>query len=127
MRAAADRLRHTWLLACDQPYVYRTRVVACIYRRGKLISTGYNQVKSHPLQRTYAKHEQAIYLHAEIDAIRNALKRVPPEYLSQCEIYIARAKKSQDRITDMPALAAPCKGCAAAITAFGFKSVFYTE
>jgi len=45
-------------------------------------------LKSHPFQKRWAPHPEAIYTHAEIDAIRNALKR--DEDLTRCTLYIAR-------------------------------------
>lgn len=52
---------------------YRQRLGAlCLNERGKVIATGYNKRKTHPLQARHAKlqdKEEKIYLHAEIAAL----------------------------------------------------------
>jgi tRNA(Arg) A34 adenosine deaminase TadA len=97
-------------------------LAACVVKRNKIISFGHNKNKTHPLQNKFNKHPQAIYLHAEIDAIKNALKRVSVEDLVGSTLYIVRTKKDGSE-----GLAKPCSGCMQAIESFGISKVIYTS
>lgn len=101
-------------------------VMAEIWRRGKLISTGYNSMKSHPLQKRYARHYSAIHMHAEIDAVRRALHDVEPHQLTKCTLYVARIKRVSRKGPFVRALAKPCCGCMGMILAYDFKEVYWT-
>ncbi len=96
-------------------------LAACVVKRNKIISFGHNKNKTHPLQNKFTKHPEAIYLHAEIDAIKNALKRVSTEDLLGSILYVVRTKKDGSE-----GLAKPCKGCMQAIESFGISKVVYT-
>jgi tRNA(Arg) A34 adenosine deaminase TadA len=96
-------------------------LAACVVKRNKIISFGHNKKKTHPLQNKFNKHPQAIYLHAEIDAIKNALKRLSVEDLIGSTLYIVRTKKNGSE-----GLAKPCCGCMQAIESFGIAKIVYT-
>lgn len=96
-------------------------LAACVVKRNKIISFGHNKNKTHPLQNKFNKHPQAIYLHAEIDAIKNALKRLSIEDLVGSTLYIVRTKKDGSE-----GLAKPCSGCMQAIESFNIGKVIYT-
>ncbi len=85
---------------------------------------GINSRKTHPLMAKFGKNEKAICLHAEIDAIKNCMKRVPPQEFENypATLYIARAKADGSS-----GLAKPCEGCQRAIVAFGIEEVYWTE
>ena len=106
-------------IARDQPKVFGVRIAAALYRGNRLVSYGFNSPKSHPFQKRWAKHPEVIYTHAEVDAIRNALKR--DEDLTRCSLYVARTTLQGQ------ALAYPCDGCWSAIKAFGIRDVYWTE
>jgi tRNA(Arg) A34 adenosine deaminase TadA len=97
-------------------------LAACVVKRNKIISFGHNKNKTHPLQNKFTKHPEAIYLHAEIDAIKNALKRVSTEDLMGSTLYVVRTKKNGSE-----GMAKPCKGCMQAIESFGIAEVVYTS
>lgn len=113
-------------LAQDHDDGVKTSVVAAIVNRKTIVSFGFNQRKTHPLQAKYAKNEHAIFLHAEIDAIRKAMKRGAD--LTKCDLYIMRTKhtgpKPGDPITT--AMARPCAGCQEAIADMGFRAIYYS-
>jgi tRNA(Arg) A34 adenosine deaminase TadA len=101
------------------------RIASAIVLKNDVISFGINKRKSHPFQKKYGKNEDAIYLHAEIDAIKNALRHIEQEELSRASLYVARVKRSKSQFVQ--GLAKPCaKGCCKAIAAFGIKNVYYT-
>ena len=100
------------------------RVAAAIAERGKLIALGVNRKKSHPMALRFSKNNQAIYSHAELDAIVGALKKVEPDGLRRATLYVVRTKiiRGQDVLGE----ARPCAGCIRAIEAFQIKRVVYT-
>jgi len=82
-------------------------------------------MKSHPFQKTYAKHKEAIYIHAEVDAIKNALnQRIDLDIISRSTLYICRQKIIDKKWT--PGIARPCSGCQRCIAAFDIKEVIYS-
>ncbi len=87
------------------------RLGAVICDGKRVVSTGFNRRKSHPLAARYQKNSECIYLHAEISAIANAR-----EDITGMTLYVARVLKSGE-----PALAMPCQGCARAVVAFGLN------
>ena len=114
-------------LAEDIDPTANARVVSAIFVAGKEIAIGVNISKSHPFQGQYSKHPEAILLHAEISAIRNALKRIDKEDLERATIYVARAKYASPAKSHMVAgLVRPCSGCQRALEAFKIKRVFFT-
>lgn len=84
--------------------------------KGRVVSSGYNKRKTHPLQMRYARkiNPEQCFLHAEIDALVQC-RDVPHT------IYVARIKKNGDT-----ALARPCSICSMAIKEAGIKRVIYT-
>jgi deoxycytidylate deaminase len=50
------------------------RLAAALVYRNEIIAMGTNKNKTHPFQKKYASNADAIFLHAEIDAICNALR-----------------------------------------------------
>lgn len=112
--------------ARDNNRVSGARIVALLVYKGTY-AWGRNQEKTHPLQDQYKKNKDAIYLHAEIDCIRNMLRQMDPDDLGRCTMYIARAKYENGEKNEMVfGEAKPCEGCQSAITAFRIKKVIYT-
>lgn len=104
------------------------RIAAMIVKDRDVISIGTCKMKTHPLQKRYQPNAEAIFLHAEIDAIAKALNKISREDLQKSTLYILRLKKPAKYAKNfVRAMAKPCKGCAAAIGAFKIKKVFYTE
>jgi len=104
--------------------VYRAQVAASIYIRSKFITYGRNSYKTHPFQAKFGKMRDCIYLHAEVDAIKNALKIISVAELRKATLYVARVKGSGNG--KIQGLARPCEGCQRAIAAFDIEQVFYT-
>ena len=120
-------LRTLGLMTRDLPRVFRTRISAGIVLKNEFIAFGSNQLKTHPFQQKFSKHEDAIYLHAETDAIKNALRVISQEELSRSTLYVCRIKQiSSEDDRKIWGLAKPCIGCQRAIATFGIKEVYYT-
>ena len=106
--------------------VRKSKHAAMIWYKGDTF-LGINQLKSHPFQKEWGKNVDAIYLHSEIDAIKNALKGLTLEELAKSTLYICRVKhpSAQDR-SWVWGNSKPCLGCARAIAKFNIKEVIYT-
>ena len=105
----------------------REKFAAAVVYRNRIISIGMNSMKSHPMAAKYGKNEHAIFLHAEVAAIKNALREINVDDFSKCDIYITRVKKEKPFTKKFVwGLAKPCPGCARAIAEFGFKKTIYT-
>lgn len=105
------------MVAQDLSQLQKHKHAAAIYVGNRLVGVGVNKMKSHPLQAKFGRNSDAIYIHAEIDAIRNALKRIPLADLENATLYVAKARATNSK---------PCEGCQKAIIHFGIKKVFWT-
>lgn len=114
------RLSELCVIANDTSMFEKNRHAAAIYIGNKLVSIGVNQLKSHPLQAQFGINSDAIFLHAEIDAIKNALKRVSLLDLQKATLYVVRTKNG------IAKLSKPCGGCQRAIIHFGIKNVYWS-
>jgi deoxycytidylate deaminase len=108
--------------ASDHP---KHQLAAAIVYRNRIVSLGYNRMKSDPLQARFGENSEKIYLHAEIAAIKNALKCLGVFDLKRCSLYIYRKKKVNG--VYCMGLAKPCSGCMRAIVEFGLKEVIYSN
>lgn len=104
----------------DHEPAFRARVVAAVVNKGKIVAIGKNQNKTHPVAARYSKHPEAIYLHAEVDAINKA-KRVLKDF-SKAELHVVRMKQDGSL-----GLAKPCSGCSKCIKDEKIHKVFYTK
>lgn len=105
----------------------RARLAAAIVRGNRIVSIGKNRRKSDPLQAKFSKNNEAIFLHAEIHAIKNALRELSVDELQDTTLYICRVKQPLTYTDPFEwALAKPCEGCERAIEEFGIKRVIYT-
>jgi deoxycytidylate deaminase len=122
-----EKMTHLCNIAREQEPVYRARIVAGIWIRNKLIALGQNSYKTHPFQARFSKHEESIYLHAEVDAIKNALYTLDVDDLRKSTLYVARMKWREGGNSEMiPGMARPCDGCKRAIATFEIPEVYYT-
>ena len=104
------------------------RLASAIVFKNQVVSYGVNQNKSHPFHSQFSDHGDAIFLHAETDAIKNALKRIDENELSKATLYICRVKydKAGKNKSMTWGLSKPCVGCQRAIATFGIGDVIYS-
>lgn len=127
MKKVNEGILHTLAKIAEANDDSNIRFAAAVVCRNKIVSIGYNRNKSHPFQAKYAKNPEAIYLHAEVHAIKNALREISVEDLKNAELYISRVKKSKAGDNHFIwGLSKPCVGCARAIAEFGIKRTIYT-
>ena len=127
MKSVNNGILHTLTkVAAANPH-NAEKFAAAIVFRNRIVSVGMNSMKSHPMAAKYGKNKHAIFLHAEIAAIKNALREVEVDHLTKCDLYIVRVKKEQPFTNKFVwGLAKPCPGCERAIAEFGLKRVIYT-
>lgn len=88
--------------------------LGCVIVRGnKIVSIGFNQLKTHP--KSVTPYRQ---LHAELSAILDIDKRT----LAGCQAYVYREHRDGTL-----AVSRPCQYCQAALTAVGITQVFFTD
>lgn len=109
-------------LAKTNTNMERARMCSLIIHRNNIKAVGFNQLKSHPLQAKYSPNPESIYLHAEIDAIKNYTYQYGNTGLDKCTLVVARVYKN-----GKPALARPCCGCWKAIEAFNLSDVIWSK
>jgi tRNA(Arg) A34 adenosine deaminase TadA len=114
-------------IASDISPVKSARIAACVVLQNDIVSFGINEMKSHPFQARYGKNSDAVFLHAETSAIKNALKYISVKDLTRCTLYISRVKYTDATKTQfMFGTAKPCSGCFRCINTFGIYRVYYT-
>lgn len=106
---------------------------AVIAYKGQVISTGFNQRKSHPMQKKYnrkyrhfkkGKKGPTDSLHAEMDSILNIPRSVMYNIdITKCHIYIYRICKGKPLGYGD---AFCCEACRHALMDLGIKHVYYT-
>lgn len=102
------------------------RIAAAIVYKKEIVGYGVCCRRSDPLQKRFGRTSDAIFLHAEIAAIKNSIKRIGNiEFLKSSTLYIARRKNMCGEFVD--GLSKPCAGCQRAIDNFKIKRVVYTS
>lgn len=96
-------------------------VVVC---KGKIISTGFNSTKTHPIQKYYNKlrfdAETPHSLHSETHALCQIMNNKDIDW-NKVHIYLYREHKN-----GVKAMARPCKSCMQLIKDLNIKYIHYT-
>ena len=108
-------------LAAAQSPVFRSKHAAGLVYRGRLLAVGFNRPKTHPKAAQYSKHEEAIYLHAELDCLLRGVQRYGLQKVSRCTMFVARVLQNGSLGSSCP-----CEGCERALRTFNVKKVWYT-
>jgi tRNA(Arg) A34 adenosine deaminase TadA len=83
--------------------------------------------KTSSFQLRFGRNKESIFPHAEIVAIKNAIKTIHVNDLSNCYLYVCRMKYDGTHKHNLiDGMAKPCAGCMRAINTFGIKGVIYT-
>ena len=104
----------------------KIRISSMLVIKNEIISIGSAVMKSHPFQKRFGKTEHSIFLHAEVNTIRKALKTVND--LSEATLYICRIRFHTVNKKNVLGygISCPCIGCLRAIVEFDIKRVVYT-
>lgn len=103
----------------------RTHVGCIAVYKGKVISTGHNSEKTHPMQMRYNKYRNfgkgatLDKVHAEIKCI-SRIKDSDIDF-KKVKIFVYRVRYDQPY-----GLARPCKACMKALADLGIKDIYYT-
>jgi deoxycytidylate deaminase len=104
------------------------KVAAALIYKGRILATGTNQYKTHPLMMTRGYRDDQNWRHAEVDCILNGLRVMSKEQMARCELRVVRAKRpSHDSKEWILGLAKPCPGCSQVIKDHGITNVTWTE
>ena len=114
-------------IAESLPLSANARVAAAIVIANEIVAIGVNENKTHPMAKRFGKNDKAITLHAEISAIKNALRVISVKELSRSTLYIARARMAYRDGPFVTGNAKPCAGCRRAIETFGINKVICTD
>jgi deoxycytidylate deaminase len=116
-------------VAIANPREGSAKVAAAVVRGKKIVAIGMNRGKSHPMQAKYneSKNPDRIFLHAEIDAIKNALKFSDEEDLKRSVMYVVRVKRpnTHDKVNWVYGASFPCSGCLNCLEAFQIRDIVY--
>ena len=104
----------------------KVRIAAAVVYRGKVVSVGVNQMKSHPFQARWSKNEHAIFFHAETNAIFHARKKLSDDELAKSTLFVIRTKRLLKVDEIVYGMAKPCCGCQSCIDHYGIRKVIYT-
>lgn len=102
------------------------KLAAAVVYKGSVVSVGFNQRKTHPMQVKWTRNPNKTTLHAEINAICRASRIIDEYEFSKSSIYVVRVKKDPVTKKWILGMAMPCGGCFDCIQAFGIKEVFYS-
>lgn len=106
---------------------HRCKHSALISYKNEVVSIACNRFKSHPFQKKFGRADEAIFLHAEISAIKQALRRLSLKELSKSSLYVVRVSINTTDNKPYFIYSKPCDGCMRAIAEFDITKVFYTD
>ena len=107
------------------------KICAAIVHRNQIISEGFNRDKTHPIAAHYLQYqlnkEGAIYLHAEMDAIRKIYRPQNNNIYKDCTLYVSRILYPNSKRNNYYwANCIPCDGCMNLIKDVGIKKIIFT-
>lgn len=108
----------------------RAKFAAAVIYKGSIVAIGCNKNKTHPLAVKYAKNSKCETLHAEVDVIIKAQKKLSADELKKATLLIVRVKcKDFKRRKEAYVFgnAKPCEGCARCIADNKIGTVIYTN
>lgn len=113
-RQTLERLRKIALKAAEKSE-HQMKLGAVIFNKNRLLSIGYNSLKTHPKLSRIFKHAT---VHAEIDACIHAVNK---DLLKGADIFVCRETKNGS-----PSMAKPCAMCTQILKEYGVKRAFWT-
>ncbi len=93
------------------------KVGACLARGPRIISAGFNQIKTHPFT-LRLRNSMITCLHAEMHACLG----VDSDALKGASIYVVRLRRDGTL-----SIAKPCRACTELLSKLGVKKAYYTD
>jgi len=97
------------------------RICAAVVYKNEIIVVGFNKRKTHPLMLKFSKNKSRIFLHAETDAIKTAIKYLKENEMKKSSLYVCRVLKN-----GAWAISKPCEGCMNMIENFEINRIVYS-
>ena len=116
------------IIAADLEGIRSSRHAAFVVWKNRIYAVGVNGYKSHPVMAQYqVKHEDQIYLHAEIDAMIKAQKRLNQDQMQKATVYVSRVvyPKPFSKLA-IQKNSKPCEVCMNYMLDMGIKKVIYS-
>lgn len=127
-----NKRRKTWIInhlfniaKSVEPVRGARTMAAIVNSRGRIVSYGFCQLKTHPFQKKFQRNKESIFLHAETHAIKNALRLLGVRSLKDYSIFIVRAKRNEITRKWELGTSKPCKGCQSCIETHEIKEIYY--
>jgi hypothetical protein len=116
------------LIARDVAPIKSSRIAAGLYIQGRLISIGVNQNKTSPFQKRWSRNDRCgALIHAEVDCLKNALKKVSVDDLKNATMVVTRMKySSSERDKMVFGMVKPCSGCQAMLNCYSVARIIWT-
>lgn len=110
----------------EMSHFWRQKVGCVVVYKRRIISSGFNSDKTHPMQKEYNKFRYSEdntphTIHAEMHALM-PLRYADVDW-SKVQLYIYRLKKDEPTNSGY---ARPCPACMAYIKSLGIKEIYYT-
>jgi deoxycytidylate deaminase len=105
------------ILNAEKSLLFKANHGAIVVFRGKIVGNGYNKlsINNHNKVNKWS-------IHAEVDAINDALRKISRYDLKKSILIVVRLKKKGDI-----SLSAPCNDCANYIKKFGILTCYYSD
>lgn len=99
------------------------RLCALIVSGGNIVSSGFNKRGGSQLQEYYRTTDRAISVHAEVDAILRARRKID---MTGSKIYVVRLLRTDRHGKPVYGMARPCEMCSDVLYAYGIKRAVYS-
>ena len=103
----------------------RVKIGAVAVYKHHVISSGFNSIKTAPVQKEYNLYrfseDTPHCLHAEVSCLKPLIGRKDIEF-KHVDLYVYRQTKS-----GIPSLARPCKACMKLIAELGIRNIYYSN
>ena len=96
-------------------------VGATIALGSRIISTGCCTQKTHPRNPKIKRNSLSTQTCAEVKAAFRAIRKLPPEKIKKCTIYVARSRRDGTM-----GMAKPCSHCMSFLREIGIRDIYYT-
>lgn len=103
---------------------FRSKHAAAVVYKNKIVSIGTNRLKTDPFNLQFTDNPEKVYIHAETDAIKQAVQMIGKE-IENATLYVVRAAKL-DTLNYELAESKPCQMCSSAIEHFNICRVVYS-
>ena len=111
----------------ESEFFTKQKLAATVIYKNKIIAIGFNQYKTHTLQKKFSKNDKSIYIHAEIQAMLRSSRFLEWKEMRKSILFVARIKFKKPGSSEIVSgLAKPCIGCQEAIKHFFIPRVIYS-